>query len=657
MTQTATSRDAVLELLRRKGIDPKEALKQLDQELARQSLIEFGKRTFHEFKHPRHIDYIADVLERMERGEITHLAISAPPGHGKSSIMQMFVGWFVGRNPRRRVLSVSASEALAKRNSRMVRGIVQSEDWPWPDVQLVGESLEEWYTPQGGGVRTIGETGTVSGWRAEMMLFDDVQADAGTDMSRKNLGERFRDVFLTRLEPDGIAIIINCMTGDTPVRMADGSERRLDAVRPGDQVATYENGKLSTSRVLAWKNQGEDDVFELVTTNGNRVRANRRHPFLIKRAGITSWVRLGDLQLKDRIAALSAPQTDLKEFEWDEIVSITPAGRASVYDVQIERTENFIANGLVSHNTRWHDNDLIGQVTEGGTLWTYINFPAIALDNDILGRAEGEALWPARFPIEKFNILKSNPPDGMGAMSFAAQYQGDPVPAGGSTFQSAWLEHTYDELPKTSHMAIQVDHRDPLMQMIDPLAQARPAPPIAIQSVDSAWKTGTGNDFSVIATLTTDLRDIFVAHMTIGKWNYTELRRVVEQDYDRWLPRVIYVEEAASGYALVEELKHAPGKIIPVVAIKPGHDSKESRAESVTGWFEAGRVKFPKSAPWLSETIAQLKRFPFGKHDDCVDALVRGVMQMQQIIAAENIKQRRRQQDAGLTDAGDFMSR
>ena len=38
----------------------------------------------------------------------------------------------------------------------------------------------------------------------------------------------------------------------------------------------------------------------------------------------------------------------------EKISSITPDGEEEVFDVQIERTENFIANGLVSHNTRWH---------------------------------------------------------------------------------------------------------------------------------------------------------------------------------------------------------------------------------------------------------------------------------------------------------------
>lgn len=77
-----------------------------------------------------------------------------------------------------------------------------------------------------------------------------------------------------------------------------------------------------------------------------------------------------------------------------------------MFDVQIDRTENFIANGLVSHNTRWHQDDLVGRlldrdgrVEEGGE-WVVLHMPALALpadpDRDIypdpLGREPGEPL-------------------------------------------------------------------------------------------------------------------------------------------------------------------------------------------------------------------------------------------------------------------------
>ncbi|MGZ7281844.1 hypothetical protein ACXWQV_09870, partial [Streptococcus pyogenes] len=69
----------------------------------------------------------------------------------------------------------------------------------------------------------------------------------------------------------------------------------------------------------------------------------------------------------------------------DEVESITPCGVEDVFDVQIDRTENFIANGLVSHNTRWHEDDLAGRLiqhdlrqTPENRLWRVVNIPAVA---------------------------------------------------------------------------------------------------------------------------------------------------------------------------------------------------------------------------------------------------------------------------------------
>lgn len=190
------------------GVDRDVALALINRELAKRRLVEFGYAVYPGFQAPKHIQYLSGLLERAERGEIRRIAISAPPGHGKSTLLQNFLAWFLGRDPRRRILALSASEMLARRNSRTVRGMVQSENWPWPDVKLVGESLEEWQTAQGGGVRAIGQTGTVTGFRAEMVLCDDVQPDAGTETSRATLEAWFREVLSTRLEPNGIAVVI-----------------------------------------------------------------------------------------------------------------------------------------------------------------------------------------------------------------------------------------------------------------------------------------------------------------------------------------------------------------------------------------------------------------------------------------------------------------
>jgi len=113
------------------------------------------------------------------------------------------------------------------------------------------------------------------------------------------------------------------------------------------------------------------------------------------------------------------------DFTVDEIVSIVPDGEEDVFDVQVARTENFIANGAVSHNTRWHDDDLIGRLLKNkeGDEWEMISFPALN-END-------ESFFPERFSSTYYQNEKKN----IGVRDFAALYQQDPIVAMGALFK------------------------------------------------------------------------------------------------------------------------------------------------------------------------------------------------------------------------------
>jgi phage terminase large subunit-like protein len=107
-------------------------------------------------------------------------------------------------------------------------------------------------------------------------------------------------------------------------------------------------------------------------------------------------------------------------------------------------------------------------------------------------------------------------------------------------------------------------------------------------------RRGLTNDRSCVATLASDLRDVYVVDCWFGCLGFTDLQRVMVDLYDKHRPSRLYVEEAASGFALVDSLKRATG--MNIIGIPPGRGSKEARWEATTGWFEAGRIKFPQHA-------------------------------------------------------------
>lgn len=59
--------------------------------------------------------------------------------------------------------------------------------------------------------------------------------------------------------------------------------------------------------------------------------------------------------------------------------------------------------------TRWHPEDLAGKILqEHPEEWEVVSLPALALDDDPMGRAPGEALWPSRWPRDKLLKTQSN---------------------------------------------------------------------------------------------------------------------------------------------------------------------------------------------------------------------------------------------------------
>ena len=105
------------------------------EELARQCLIDFAQRLLPDFKPTRHLQHLAGLLESVERGETRRLLVTLFPGSGKSTLLQCFASWYLGRNPRRKILAASAGAELAERNSRESRALFTSSDWPF-DVEL-----------------------------------------------------------------------------------------------------------------------------------------------------------------------------------------------------------------------------------------------------------------------------------------------------------------------------------------------------------------------------------------------------------------------------------------------------------------------------------------------------------------------------------------
>jgi len=249
---------------------------------------------------------------------------------------------------------------------------------------------------------------------------------------------------------------------------------------------------------------------------------------------------------------------------------------------------------VVVITTRWHLDDLAGRMIESGAdNFEVINLPALAEDNDPLGRLPGEALWPDRFSLAYLLTTK----EASGSYNWSALYQQRPIPEGGGIFKRQWF------------------------QIVD----AAPTEAQRVRYWDFAG-TERGGDYTV-GTLLTKTKDnlIYVEDVVRGQWGAMDVEAILKQtaqlDASRYHNSVeirMEQEPGSSGKSLTSNyIRLLSG--YPVKA-QPSTGSKELRARPFAAQCEAGNVKLVKGA-WNGAWLDEVCRFPTGTHDDQVDSV------------------------------------
>jgi predicted phage terminase large subunit-like protein len=183
---------------------------------AAESLIAFTEYTFPRYRTAPHHRVIAGQLERVERGEVDRVMLLVPPRHGKSELASIRLpAWYLGRQPHKQFLSVSATDALASDFGRSVRNTINSPEYRSVfDTQLAEDSQAKgkWHTSAGGIYYALGIGGSVLGRGGDVVLIDDPfgsMAEAQSELERKNVWDWYTGTAYNRLMPGGAIVIIN----------------------------------------------------------------------------------------------------------------------------------------------------------------------------------------------------------------------------------------------------------------------------------------------------------------------------------------------------------------------------------------------------------------------------------------------------------------
>lgn len=123
------------------------------------------------YRVAEHHKKIANIIEKVIKGELTRVIIHVAPRYGKTQLaVKYFIAHALALNPSAKFIHLSYSASLALDNSEEIRDIVRSDAYQelFPEVQIKKDSnsKEKWYTNQNGGVYATSSSGQITGFGA-----------------------------------------------------------------------------------------------------------------------------------------------------------------------------------------------------------------------------------------------------------------------------------------------------------------------------------------------------------------------------------------------------------------------------------------------------------------------------------------------------------
>lgn len=162
-----------------------------------------------------HHQLLCEKMEALEAGRIPNLMLLLPPGSAKSTYADVvFVPWFMSRKARRHTILASYASAIAAKQGRRARQLIQSRSFH----NLMGRSLDpsksaadEWMLDNGSEFMAGGILSGLTGNRAALGILDDPirgREAAESETIREKTWDAYQDDFCSRLIPGAPQIMI-----------------------------------------------------------------------------------------------------------------------------------------------------------------------------------------------------------------------------------------------------------------------------------------------------------------------------------------------------------------------------------------------------------------------------------------------------------------
>ena len=325
----------------------------------------------------------------------------------------------------------------------------------------------------------------------------------------------------------------------------------------------------------------------------------------------------GGLLAAGRGSAMTGFRSDMTVID-DPVKDMQEAQSNLIRETTVEWFSSVVLTRMASLSqiiviaTRWHKDDLIAHVQTAMDA-SYVNIPAQAThESDILGRAVGEWLPSVQNRSDKsWQLIKS----AVGTYVWQALYQGDPQVTGGSYISVANIDVIpWDQVVwKDDRGFMQTLGRALVVQSWD----------LTFGTIQNGKKKATSGDYVAGHVWAVIGQRWILIDRVHDRLTFTQTVSQIQMMAARW-PQTsrIYVEKAANGAALLDTLRKRAALIKPVTPL----GSKEVRALAIQPIVDEGNVAVLDTV-YSDSMFQEFRDFPFGKHDDDVDAMTQAIQQ------------------------------
>lgn len=138
-----------------------------------------------------------------------------------------------------------------------------------------------------------------------------------------------------------------CFTENTIITLANGKYKKIQEIEVGDEVSTFDefNKKIIRKKVTKIYRRQTDNLIKIISGK-NIIECTPEHPFYSVDAG---WVKASDIKCDDKLLIYN----NYKLSEEPVLIKtnfINEKKNINVYNLEVEDTHNYVANGFVVHN-------------------------------------------------------------------------------------------------------------------------------------------------------------------------------------------------------------------------------------------------------------------------------------------------------------------